>query len=34
MKWLINIIVHHRRPRFRYGIRFPRLVLWEKWGVK
>ncbi len=29
MKWLLNLIIHHRRPRFRYGIRFPRLVLWE-----
>jgi len=32
MKWLINVIVNHRRPRFRYGVRFPRFVLWEKCG--
>ena len=29
IRLLINLVVHHRRPRFRYGVRMPRFVLWE-----
>lgn len=29
MRWLLTLIIHHRLPRFRFGVAAPRLVLWE-----